>query len=105
MTSDSCVDPSVVSNDGTGARLKTKVTTASARVGASASSGPATDRERMDRTHHRRASTARVFRFTPVHRHASIDWNHRVDEIRFVSFRAWLHTGGVIKNLRETPPV
>ena len=51
MTSDSCVDPSVVSNDGTGARLKTKVTTASARVGASASSGPATDRERMDRTH------------------------------------------------------
>jgi len=36
MTSDSCVDPSVVSNDGTGARLKTKVTTASARVGASA---------------------------------------------------------------------
>jgi hypothetical protein len=31
MTSDSCVDPSVVSNDGTGARLKTKVTTASAR--------------------------------------------------------------------------
>jgi len=28
----------------------------------------------------RRASSARVFRFTSVRRHASIDWKHRVDE-------------------------
>jgi len=103
MTSDSCVDPSVVSNDGTGARLKTKVTTASARVGASASSGPATDRERMDRTHTDVRRPRAFFDSHPfIVTHPSIGI---IASTRFVSFRAWLHTGGVIKNLRETPPV
>ena len=45
-TSDSCVDPSAVSSDGTGARLKTKVTAESARVGVVERSR---DRARMDR--------------------------------------------------------